>query len=325
MTSLSVQRDARRAAIGAADQQQPRPRSRSIGSRGGQRGQLWAWIFLAPTLLLFAVFIAWPLARSLVLSTQQTFGPGFTQPVGLGNFRALLADPLFWKALSNTAIFAAGSVFIQLPIALGLALLVESPKVRGRNVLRLVLFSPSLVGVVFAAMIFGIIFEKRTGLLNQILHAAIGFNLDFAWLQDHVMLALIVAALWMYAGFNMMFFCAALQNVPRDLTEAATLDGAGPLHRFRHVILPAIRPVTGYVVLLSVIGSFQLFELPFLMLNNTGGPDNRGLTVVMYLYQQGFETGDLGYASAIGWALTVVLVICTIGQRLLSRGEEAAA
>ena len=136
------------------------------------------------------------------------------------------------------------------------------------------------------------------------------------------MTGLIVAGMWMYVGFNMVYFLAALQNVDRSIEEAALVDGAGPWQRFRHVTVPAIRPVAGFVVLLSIIGSFQLFELPFVLLNNTAGPDNRGLTVVMYLYQTGFEVGDLGYASAIGWSLAILLMILAVGLRLVLQRYE---
>jgi ABC-type sugar transport system permease subunit len=132
--------------------------------------------------------------------------------------------------------------------------------------------------------------------------------------------ALIIAALWMSVGFNMIYFLAALQNVSAECLEAAAIDGANAWQKFVHVILPDIAPVTGFVVLLSLIGSFQLFELPFILLNGPG-PENRGLTVVMYLYEYGFEIGDLGYASAIGWTLALVLVGFTVLQRVLSRDE----
>ena len=164
--------------------------------------------------------------------------------------------------------------------------------------------------------------KKNTGLLNVWLNSWIGFDLEFPWMERHVMTGLIVAGMWMYVGFNMVYFLAALQNVDRSIEEAALVDGAGPWQRFRHVTVPAIRPVAGFVVLLSIIGSFQLFELPFVLLNNTAGPDNRGLTVVMYLYQTGFEVGDLGYASAIGWSLAILLMILAVGLRLVLRRYE---
>lgn len=280
----------------------------------------WApYVLLFPFLAVFAVFVVYPLVESLQLSTRQMFGPRASVFVGLDNFRFLLQDPLFHKAVRNTVLFTAGSVFIQLPVALGLALLLDRPGLRGRNVLRLVFFSPQLVGLVFLAVMASVIFQKQTGILNQVLHLAFGLSLDYPWLETQIMWTLILAALWMYAGFNMIYFLAALQNVDRELKEAASLDGAGLVRRFFAVTLPSIAPVAGFVVLLSVIGSLQLFELPYILLNASGGPDNRGLTIVTYLYQSGFEIGDLGYASAIGWVLALFLAAFTIGQRWLTR------
>jgi ABC-type sugar transport system permease subunit len=289
-----------------------------------RRLNLAPWLFLAPFLGLFALFTVWPLVHSLALAMQQTYGPGRSEWVGLHNFKFLLTDPLFWQATGNTVKFALGSLFIQLPIALGLALLLNRPALRGRALFRLIFFSPSLVGLPFVAMLFAPIFERRTGLLNVMLHnLTSAWNPDFAWTQNYVMSALIIAAVWMYAGFNMVYFLAALQNVSKDLLEAAEIDGAGPWQRFWHITLPEITPIAGFVTLLSIIGSFQLFELSYIMLNDSAGPDNRGLTIVMYLYQTGFQTGDLGYASTIGWVLALMLItIALIQRKLLKRREE---
>jgi ABC-type sugar transport system permease subunit len=122
----------------------------------------------------------------------------------------------------------------------------------------------------------------------------------------------------MYVGFNMVYFLAALQSVNNDALEASAIDGASAWQRFRHVIIPDIQPVAGFVVLLSIIGSLQLFELPLILLNGPG-PENRGLTLVMYLYQNGFERNDLGFASAVGWTLAIILMSLAFLQRRLSR------
>jgi ABC-type sugar transport system permease subunit len=288
-----------------------------------QRFNLAPWLFLAPFLGAFSVYTIWPQLRSFVLALQQTYGPGTTAWVGLRNFRFLATDPLFWTAASNTLQYTLGSLLIQLPVALALALLLNRPGLRGRGLLRLTFFAPSLVGLPFVAMLFAPIFEKRTGLLNASLHWFFPlWNPEFAWMSEYVMSALILAALWIYAGFNMVYFLAALQNVPSELLEAAAMDGAGPWQRFRHVILPEIAPVAGFVTLLSTIGSFQMFELSYILLGNGPGPENRGLTVMMYLYQTGFLTGDLGYASAIGWVLALTLMGIALFQRRLARRFE---
>ena len=281
------------------------------------------YALLLPFAAFFLLFTGYPLARSLILAFQQTFGPGATRFVGFSNFATLLSDPVFWVAVRNTVLYTLGSLFIQLPLAMLLALALEAKGVRWRSFFRLALFSPSTVGVAYAAIMFGVIFEKKTGLVNQLLHSFFGVSLDFPWGQEHVLWMLILASLWMYVGFNMVFFSAALANVRAELVEASTLDGANIWQRFLHVIVPEIRPVAGFVVLMSVIGSLQLFELPYIMMGNSGGPNNRGLTVISYLYQYGFENGDLGYASAVGWALASVLVACTAMQRLAAHKGDA--
>jgi ABC-type sugar transport system permease subunit len=281
-----------------------------------------AWVLVAPFVVVTLVFVLYPLYRSIVLAFSQTFGPGATVGAGSLNFRMALADPLFWQALRNTAIFTLGSLLIQLPLALLVASLLNQPGLRGRTAYRLVMFMPQLVGLVFAAMIGGVFFAKRVGAVNQLLNWAFGVSLDFPWLDQHVSVSLIIIALWLYLGFNMVYFLAALQAVDKSLVEASLVDGANRWQRFRHVIIPSIKPVLTFVVLLSFIGSMQLFELPFVMLNGAG-TENRGLTVVMYLYQQAFESGDLGMASAVGWLLGLALIAAATVQMAGARKEAA--
>lgn len=278
------------------------------------------YLFVAPFIVLFCTFGLYPLIKSIVLSAYVTSGPKSQVFAGWQNFRFLLADRDFHKAVWNTLVFALCSVFVQLPLSLGLALLLNSKRLRGRNVFRLCFFSPRLVGMVFVGVLFSLIFASRFGLLNVGLHALVGAPLDTEWLNRSglVMPCLVLTSLWMYVGFNMVYFLAALQNVDPVLYEAATVDGANAWQKFRHVTLPGIKPVAVFVVVLSTIGSFQLFELPYLMLNNSRGPDAAGLTIVMYLFENGFITGDLGYASAIGWMLALGVLILAIGQMYFS-------
>jgi ABC-type sugar transport system permease subunit len=276
------------------------------------------YLFVSPFLLLFGLFGLYPLIKSLILSFYISEGPKSLVFVGLDNFRFLLTDPDFHTAVRNTAVFALFSVFLQLPMSLGLALLLNQPWLKAREWFRLAFFSPHLVGQVFVAVLFSVLFIPQFGLLNRALHALVGLALDTKWLADPrlVMPALVLTSLWMYVGFNMIYFLAALQAVDRDLYAAALVDGANGWQQFWHVTLPGIKPVAVFVVIMSTIGSFQLFELPFVMLNGPG-PNKAGLTVVMYLYNMGFVTGDLGYASAIGWTLALgVLAISLIQIRV---------
>ena len=294
--------------------------NRPAGSLFAAQHRLAPYLFVTPFVVLFCTFGLYPLIKSVVLSFYITSGPRSQVFVWFDNFRFLLGDPDFHKAVWNTFVFAVFSVFLQLPLSLGLALLLNRKNLRGRNVFRLCFFSPRLVGMVFVGVLFSVIFAAPYGLLNVGLHGLFGASLERAWLQDPhlVMPALVLTALWMYVGFNMIYFLAALQNVDRTLYEAATVDGANAWQQFWHVTLPGIKPVAVFVVVLSTIGSFQLFELPYLMLGNNAGPDDAGLTVVMYLYQNGFVTGDLGYASTIGWTLAAMVLVLALAQMYLS-------
>jgi ABC-type sugar transport system permease subunit len=280
------------------------------------------YLFLLPYFLVTATFFVYPLVYATVLAFYQTNGPAHRAFVGLDNFRFILRDPDFHTALWNTSVFAFFSIFLQLPLSLGLALMLNARGGRMKGFFRLMIFSPNLVGPVFVAILFQMMFTPRYGLLNRGLHMLFNWAsvLEFRWTQDPtlVMPALVIAALWMYVGFNMIFFLAALQNVDQSLVEAARIDGAGPVQTFLNVTVPAIAPVATFVVVTSTIGSFQLFELPYILLQGWG-PRNAGLTIVGYLYNYAFDSGDLGTGAAVGWLLTLIILGIALVQIRLSR------
>ena len=282
--------------------------------------------FLAPYLAVTLVFTVYPLINAGILAFHQTNGPASRAFVGFANFRFLFHDPTFWQALGNTTIFAACSVLVQLPLSMGLALLLNSGKGWARGLLRLVLFSPNLVGQIFVGVLFSVLFTARYGLVNRFLQALFGWGLEQQWLQDPalVMPAIVITALWLYVGFNMIYFLAALQSVDKTLEEAARVDGATRFEVFRHVTLPSMRHVVVFVVVTSLIGSYQLFELPLALLSqsNGRGPDNAGLTVITYLYDVGFVTGDLGLGSAVGWVVALIIFTLSLLQIRLSGVAE---
>ncbi len=297
---------------------------RSTGvTRAASRHNLAPWFFLAPYLALTSVFFLYPFFNSIWLAFHQTNGPRSAVFVGLGNFAFVLRDPMFYTALKNTTIFAIASVCVQLPLSLGLAMLLNTGENRVRNAFRLILFSPHLVGRIFVGVLFAVIFTPRYGLFNRGLQALVGWGLEERWLSNPslVMPALIIVAMWMYVGFNMIYFLAALQNVDKNLVEAARIDGANRWQVFRNVVLPQIKPVAIFVVVMSTIGSYQLFELPYALLNGFG-PKNSGLTIVGYLYQTAFDSGDLGTGAAIGWLLALIIFTISTIQIRLSRVME---
>jgi ABC-type sugar transport system permease subunit len=294
-------------------QTQIQPQSQSRDSWWKLQRQAAPYLFLSPFVLLFCVFLLYPLVRSLILSLYKTAGPRTQIFVGLGNYRYLLFhDIAFGLTILNTAAFTIAFLLLQIPASLALALILNSRSIRFRNVFRFSFFSSYLVGQVFVAVLFSQLFSDK-GLLNQLL----GFiHLGpIPWLSSPslVMVSVLIADLWLAIGYGMVYFLAALQAVDQDLYEAAAVDGAGRWSTFRNVTLPGIAPVLIYVILVGAIGGFQLFELPYVLLQGPG-PGGRGTTIVMYLYFMGFESGDLGYASAIGWVLVLILLLISAAQ-----------
>lgn len=293
------------------------------------RDRIWRWqarnapyLFLAPFVVVFCVFMAYPLARSLALSLHKSVGPRRLEFVGLGNFRFLLKDWLFWWAVANTTLFTIAFLLVQLPLSLGLALVLNSKWVRAKDWFRFAFFSTHLTGQVFVAVIFGLLLDRRRGLLNQAL-SAVGVE-PVGWLTNPnwVMASVLLAALWLSVGYGMVYFLAALQAVDHELYEAASVDGAGRLGRFWHITLPAIRRVVYLLVFTGTVACLQLFELPYVLYQGAG-PGARAMTIVTYLFVTGFDVGDLGYASAIGWMLVVIVAaIGVIQYRVAARFRE---
>ena len=283
------------------------------------------WLFLSPYLLVTLVFFVYPFIGAMRLAFFQTAGPRARAWVGLDNFSFILGDRDFHTAVKNTVTFALANGLIMLPLSLGLALLLNSKRDRLKGFFRLVFFSPNVVGQIFVGIIFSVIFVPRYGLMNVFLQDLVGWGLETRWLKtpELVMPAIIITNLWLYAGFNMVYFLAALQSVDESQVEAARIDGAGPLQVFWHVTLPAIKPVAVFVFVVSTINSFQLFELPFALLQadsngNFKGPANSGYTIVGYLYDAAYGLGDLGLAAAVGWTLALIMLTVSVAQLKLS-------
>jgi ABC-type sugar transport system permease subunit len=280
------------------------------------------YLFLLPFLILFFGFVLYPLANSIVLSFEKTAGPRLTRFVGLAHFRFLVCDWLFWVAVLNTIGFAIAFLSLQIPASLALALLLNSPLVRCRNFFRFAFFSSNLVGQAFAAVLFTLLLVPRAGLINRALGAVWPALLELDWKSDprFARVAILIAALWLSVGYGMIYFLAALQAVDHELYDAATADGAGPWSRLWHVTLPQIRPVTVFLILIGTVSSLSLFELPYVFFQGPG-PRFAGLTIVQYLFAQGFGAGDLGYASAIAWALVLLIGSVTLVQIRIFRSD----
>lgn len=276
------------------------------------------YLFLAPFGAVFLVFFAYPLLRSLSLSLYNTAGPRDERFIGLNNYRFLLTDRVFWIACANTAAYTLAFLIIQIPLSLGLALLLNSRRIRGRSIYRFCFFSTYLVGQVFVAVVFSILLDPRQGLLGRAMRGVGLSPIDFLTDPRFALAGTLLAGVWLAIGFGMIYLLAALQGVDTELYEAAEVDGAGRWSTFAHITLPGIMPVMLFLILIGTVGGFQLFELPYVLFQGAG-PNYSVLTIVMYLFITGFEGGNLGYASAIGWMLVILIAIVSLIQLYILR------
>lgn len=276
------------------------------------------YLFVAPWLILFCLFMAWPLVRSLYLALHRPVAGGDLVFDPLANVSFLVQDQLVWRAILNTFYFACLYLALQVPMSLGLALLLDRRDVRARGFFRLAFFSTHLVGSVFVAVIANIILGSRRGLMNQLLMMLGSEPVAFLSKPGWVMPMIVLSALWLGVGYGMIYMLAALQSVDRELYDAASVDGAGPVARFMNVTLPGIARVLSFLTLIGFVGALQLFELPYVMFQGFG-PGFRAVTIVGYLFSTGFEVGDLPYASTVGWALAILVGMIALIQMRLGR------
>ncbi|MCC9306245.1 sugar ABC transporter permease [Kitasatospora sp. RB6PN24] len=286
---------------------------------GRSTARLAPYLFILPALALFAGFRLYPIGWSFVLSLYHT--EGMTQSwTGLGNYQRLIHDPLFWKALGNTALILVVQVPVMLCLALGLSVALNSALLRWKPLFRLGFFLPVVTGLVTYGLMMGALLNQDSGAVNWLLGLVglpeVHWLTDPFWAKVSVMLALT----WHYTGYNAVIYLARLQGIPDEHYEAAAVDGAGAWRRFWHITLPGLRPAMLLTVVLSTIGTLQLFDEPFIMTG--GGPDNATTTIGVYLYQTGFRYFDFGYASAIGYALVLIISVLGLIQVKLAKEED---
>ena len=284
--------------------------------------QQWeGYLFLLPGLLGFTVFVFLAVGASLGMSFLNW---GLTGPkgfVGLGNYRDLLRDPVFWRTLGNTAFYILTIVPLQL--ALGLLIAVGlNQAIRGRVFFRLVYFLPVVTTIVAGAIVFRLILSRNGPLADMAgtLGAALGIPLslpDLLGSTRYSKWSVVLLTLWKNTGFTMVIYLAALQCVPQELYDAACVDGANAWQRFRNVTLPIISPTTFFLIVLQTIGAFQLFTEPFVM--TRGGPAQSSMPVVQYIYDNAFRYTRMSKASAMAWFLFIFIFGFTLVQNIMQR------
>jgi multiple sugar transport system permease protein len=277
------------------------------------------YIFIAPNVVVFAVFMFVPILFAFYISLNEWTLIGTPTFVGLGNYLDMLEDSEFLRAFYNTGVYTLGtvptSIALGLVVALGLNL-----KLPGRTLLRSIFFVPVIISLVAVALIASWIFNDNYGIINAAL-SAVGIG-DVPWLSSArwAMISLIIATLWIRLGFNMVIYLAALQSIPTELYDAARVDGASGWRRFRHITWPLLGPTTFLLVIINIIYSLHVFDLIYVMTG--GGPGFSTTVLVQYIYQMAFTEGQMGYASAIGVVLYLLLLIFTVFQWRVTRQSE---
>ena len=286
---------------------------RSVGPGRGKRGDgRPAIVFLAPSVLGLLAFTAFPIVASLLLSFFNWPVIGSHHFTGVQNYKTLVTNTEFHTAVLNTLLFVVLYVPVNVVLSLSIALWI-GPRIKGRRFYRTIFFIPAVTPIVANAAIFALILNQSGGLIDSLSESwfhtqAPNFTGSTTW----AMPAVVLLSIWQGFGYNMLIFSAALDAVPQSLTEAAAIDGASTSARFFRVVLPLLTPSIFFAVVLTLISSFQVFAQAFVLTG--GGPGNSTTTMVLYLYEQGFQFYKLGLASAIAWVLFIIIMAITVFQ-----------
>lgn len=272
----------------------------------------------APALAIMVALMLYPLLYAVWLSFVR-WSPENSTFVGLDNYMRIFEDRIFWLGLGNTVFYTVWNVVLGTSASIGMALLMNRPTFLAR-VLRLVVFLPVIISSAVAAMAWIWMFNTEFGLINQLLELTGIVDTGLPWLNSphFTKWSIVVVNIWLGTGLSSMLILAALQGVPQDLHEAAVIDGANRWHRLWYIVLPYIRPTLLVVLTLKLIGSFKTFDQVFIMTG--GGPLYSSETMLIYLYRQGFEYFDFGFAGAVGVVFFLLVGVLSIGQALILRG-----
>jgi alpha-1,4-digalacturonate transport system permease protein len=277
-------------------------------------------VLIAANVVLFALFFVWPAVIGLIYSFTNYTGVGAFQLVGLDNYSNLFGDSTFYGALTRTVLYAV--LFVPLNFALSLlaANLVVSKHAKGASVARVIFFIPWLLSPIVVGVLWRWLFGENFGLVNYLIAKLGGSAVPWQSNADLSLLVVVMAAAWMWTGFTMLLFIAAIKNVPVSYYEAASLDGAGPWRQFFSITLPSIAPTSFIVILLNTINAMK--EYPVFVALNNGGPGTSNNLLVQYIYETGFKRGQIGYASAASFVLMLILMAVAIIQLIVNRRVE---
>ncbi|MDA3957313.1 carbohydrate ABC transporter permease [Oceanispirochaeta sp.] len=269
------------------------------------------YLFILPYFLAMLTFQIYPIIYTFFLSFFKPVNLVKSEFVGFGNYARLLTNPLFYTAIGNTWFIWLMNYIPQIVVALALAVILTNTNIKGRQTFRTVYFLPNLVTAASIGVLFAVMLDWRFGALNHALIRIGIFSEPYEWLQDKMATRIAVSLIqwWQWFGYTMIIFMAGLSAISDELYEAAHIDGASKFQTFYKVTLPLLKPTMLYVMVTSLIGGLQIFDIPRVLTNGRGGPDNALTTMVLYLYNQGFKNFNLGYASALAYALFVMILI----------------
>ena len=281
-----------------------------------------AWLFLAPAMAAIAIFFVVPVLSAFIMSLTDfdVYALGDISVVrfmGFHNYVRIFQTPLFWTALKNTFYFVLVGGPLSVAASLGAALMVSSKLARFKSFFRTVYFLPVVTSLVAVAVVWRYLYHPAHGLLNLFLSWFGVAPIDWLGNPAIAMPAIIILAVWKNFGYNMLIFIAGLQNIPDDLYEAARIDGAGAWRQFVDITIPMLAPTTVFVVMITIIGYFQLFAEPYVM--TEGGPMNATTSIVLMMYEQGFRWWNMGFAAASAFVLFVVILFFSIVQMLIQK------
>ncbi|MBS4178459.1 carbohydrate ABC transporter permease [Lederbergia citrea] len=283
-----------------------------------------AYIYIAPFFILFGVFGVFPIIYTGFISFHKWNILGEKTFVGFRNYQLLFSDPLFLKSLVNTFSIWILSTLPQLFLALVLAFMLNQAFLKGKQFFRLAVFLPNITSVVAVAIIFSAMFGQHYGVLNYLLSFFGVSPIDWKGSVMGTYVAISAMVMWRWTGYNSIIYLAALQSIPKELYEAATIDGASKVQQFFHITIPMVRPMIIFTVILSTIGGMQIFAEPMMFAGSGGGSINQGLTITLYLYEEAFVRNSFGYASAIAWMLFFIIVAFSLVNLFITNRIKSA-
>ncbi|MDQ0253264.1 arabinosaccharide transport system permease protein [Evansella vedderi] len=274
------------------------------------------YVFVLPFLLIFTGFYLYPVVSTFIMSFQQVL-PGQTEFIGLRNYERLF-NPTFFRALYNTTLYTFWTIVILIPLPLLLAIILNSKVTKYKTFFRACIFIPALTSTIVAGVIFRLLFAESESAFGNSFIMFFGFD-PVAWRQNAgtLMFLMVGLAAWRWMGVNMIYFLTGLQNIPKEMYEAAEIDGANTFNKFRHITLPFLKPVTVYVLTITLFAGYKMFEEAYVFWE-VNSPGNIGLTLVGYLYKEGFQYNQLGFGSAVGVTLLIIVAILGLIQLRLT-------